>query len=462
MPFALSKTEIGTLALLDSISSFIAIIFCLGLPQITLKVFPSFRNEANGHNGYLTFAFIASIIGASLGWLCFYIFKNQFIGETEESALLQLYSYLIYPLIFFGIFFRNVDMYLRMVYKSVAGIFAEGFLLKLTILIGIILFWIQSIDFQNLAYIYAVALSLPGFLLILYSIKQSHKIAFPKATSFPKPVRKEMYNYGLFGILASASGIIILTIDQLMLNRIISTEAVGVYTVMFFAGVLVSTPARGVRRIASTIIAESWKEKDLKNINSIYSKSAITLLITGQFLFIVGWACIQPVLTFLPQYTEGLYVFFFIGLAQLIDMMTGVNLEIIATSSKYKYNTYFNIILAIISVVTNFYFITEWGIVGAAVASALSIFIINVLKWYFLKKSFNLQPFNGKFFIAFAIGCTLFIIVSLVKINLPPLVQVSIYLISLTAIYWFIIYKLKLSDDISKTVDKVINKMRLR
>ena len=462
MPFILSKDEIGTLALLDSISSFIAIIFCLGFPQITLKLFPSFRNDSNGHNGYLGFAFLLSLIGATLGWLCFYIFKYQFVGNTEASALIQLYSYLVYPLIFFGIFFRNIDIYLRMVYKSVLGIFAEGLLLKITILTGMILFWIQAINFQNLVYVYAVALSLPGIILILYAIKSSAKFTFPNKEAFPKQTRAEMYNYGLFGILASASGIIIITIDQLMLNRLLGTEAVGVYSVMFFAGILVSTPSRGVRRIASTVIAESWKEKDLTTINSIYSKSAITLLITGQFLFIMGWACLKPVLTFLPQYYEGIYVFFFIGLAQLIDMMTGVNQEIIATSSKYKYNTYFNIFLAIISIVTNYYFISEWGIVGAACASTLSIFIINSLKWHFLKRKFKLQPFTKQFFLALGIGFTLFLIVSIVPINLRPIPLIIFYLITITAIYWFVIHRLNLSEDISKTVSKLLVKFKMK
>ncbi len=460
MPFFLTKGQIGTLALLDSISAMISIIFCLGFPQITLRVFPSFRNEENNHSGYLNFGLIVSVVGVLLGWFAYYVLQDQLVGNTEETTMIQTYAYLIYPLIFFSIFFRNIDMFFRMLYKSVIGVFLEGLLLKIITLIGILLYVFNFVDFEKLVYIYVIAFSLPGAVYIFLALKESNIRVAPSKKLFTKEKRKQMYGYGAFGILASASGIIILTIDQLMLNHFLGTEQVGLYSIMFFAGILVSTPARGIKRIASTVIAESWKTKDLNNIGDIYTKSAVTLLITGQFLFIIGWACIDQVITFLPQYEEGIYVFFFIGLAQLIDMMTGVNHEIILTSTKYQYNTYFNVFLAILSIITNYFFINLYGLVGAAIASALSIFITNTLKWYFLKKTFNLQPFNKSFLISLIFGIALFMLVSFIKIDISPIRAILVYSIGITTIYWFIVYKLKLSDDISFLVTKVLKRLK--
>jgi len=108
MPFTLSTEEIGALFLLGIVSSFVATIFSLGLPQITLKLFPHFRNEEKHHHGFFIFSIAVSICGSLLGLAFFYVFKNLLVGDGPGTELIQEYTYLIPPLIFCGIFFRNM------------------------------------------------------------------------------------------------------------------------------------------------------------------------------------------------------------------------------------------------------------------------------------------------------------------------------------------------------------------
>ena len=191
MPFFLTKGQIGTLALLDSISAMISIIFCLGFPQITLRVFPSFRNEENNHSGYLNFGLIVSVVGVLLGWFAYYVLQDQLVGNTEETTMIQTYAYLIYPLIFFSIFFRNIDMFFRMLYKSVIGVFLEGLLLKIITLIGILLYVFNFVDFEKLVYIYVIAFSLPGAVYIFLALKESNIRVAPSKKLFSKEKRKQ-------------------------------------------------------------------------------------------------------------------------------------------------------------------------------------------------------------------------------------------------------------------------------
>ncbi|MFK8038663.1 MAG: polysaccharide biosynthesis C-terminal domain-containing protein [Crocinitomicaceae bacterium] len=457
MPFFLSKEQIGTLALLESTSLMLMTIFSLGFPQITLKLFPYFRNEKEGNNGYLMFGIILSLIGVGLGSLTFYLFQDLILGNAENTKMIQSFAYLIFPLLFFRTLFKNLDSYLRMLYSSVTGAFLEAFLLKLVIFLGLFIFWLHLVDFEGLAFIYVTAFCLPGLLIVIASLLKTKKITFPKQKLFGNQ-KSNIFKYGSFGVLASASGAIIITIDQLMLNQRLGTEAVGVYSIMFFAGILINVPSRGIRRIASTVLAESWKENNLIEIKSIYKKSALNQMVIGFYLFIVGWACLEPVVTYLPQYSEGIYVFFFIGLAQLIDMMTGVNNEIIMTSSKYKLNTYFNVLLAILIIIFNHFFITFWGIVGAAAATTLSMTIINLLRYLFLKREFKLEPFSKSFFRILIIGIVLFTLVSVIKVPLNPIPKIIFYIILVTLLYWGVIIKLNLSTDINSWLLKIKNK----
>ncbi|NOQ75659.1 MAG: oligosaccharide flippase family protein [Crocinitomix sp.] len=454
----LTKTEIGALSLLNSISNVIAIIFCLGFAQITFQVFSNFRNEHNGHSGFLIFGLIFSLIGVLTGEITFYIFQDVFVGTGDEQKLIRSLVYLIFPIIFFRIFFRNLDVYLRMLFSSVTGAFLEGILLKLIVLLGIVLFWLGWVDYEGLAYVYTIALCIPGLIIIFLAIIKTQKLTLPKKELFDRATNKKMFNFGIFGIIAATSGVIIITIDQLMLNQMVGTDAVGLYSVIFFAAALIGIPSRGIKRIAVPVFTESWKTDDLDKIDSIYRKSVINQTVIAVFLFLVGWACFAPALTFLPKYEDGLYVFFFLGLGQLFDMMTGLNMEVVLTSKRYKVNTYFNIVLALLVITLNYFFISEWQVLGAAAASALAIFAVNLGRWYYLKRVYGLQPFDKGFAKIVLIGVVLTLFISFVELPIPPFWLILTYVFGITIIYWTLILKFNLAPDMREWLLKMKRK----
>jgi len=146
-------------------------------------------------------------------------------------------------------------------------------------------------------------------------------------------------------------------------------------------------------------------------------------------------------------------------LAQLFDMMTGVNMEIIATSNRYRWNTYFNVLLAILVIGLNLVFIHYWGIVGAAGASALAMLLVNISRWYFLKKVYGFQPFDRSAPIAVLIGIMIVGLFELLPLNFSPIIRMLIYSLSITFIYWGIIFLLDLAPDTKKWVYKIKRKL---
>jgi O-antigen/teichoic acid export membrane protein len=460
LPFIfVEEDQIGALSLLNSISKIFATIFTLGFAQITLQVFSSFRNDEKGHSGFLMFAMLYSIAGAGLGLITFYWFHDFFVGVGDDYKLIRSISYLIFPIIFFKIFFANLDAYMRMLFASVVGIFWEGLMLKLGILVGVLLFWLGWIDFQYTAYVYSFALSLPGIALIYLTFKKTAVIQMPERSLLAKDKRSAIISYGVYGILGAASSILVVSIDQVMLNKMVGTDAVGVYSVLFFAGMLISIPARGIKRISASVLSESWKKNDKANIQLVYEKSVNNQTVIGIYLFVVGWLCIEPALTFLPDYQFALYVFFFVGLGQLFDMMTGINSEIIATSQAYKMNTYFNFVLAVLVIGLNFVFIQEWSVVGAAAASAIAMFIVNIARWFYLKQKFDFQPFDKRTLYHVGIGFLLVLFFKWLPLPLNPLTQMLVYIVAITLIFWTIIFYFDLAPDLKKWWKKILSRI---
>ena len=203
-------------------------------------------------------------------------------------------------------------------------------------------------------------------------------------------------------------------------------------------------------------MAESWKTNDLNSIQEIYTKSCVNLLVIGIYLFLVGWACLDPVLSFMkPEYEMGKYVFFFLGLSKVVELGTGVNTMIIETSEKYKLNTYFNIALIFLVVGLNYFFIKEYGIVGAAFTSFIAVSFINVAKTIVLNKLFGLRPFTKKFWVISVIGLVGVGLVTFIDYSAPAALKIGINFTALSIVFWFLIFKFNLAPDILQQLLKI-------
>jgi O-antigen/teichoic acid export membrane protein len=461
MSLLITEAQIGLMQLLDAISGLFSIIFSLGYEQVLSKLFPTFRDEEKGHHGFLVFGIMLSLVGTALSFLIYYFFSDFFLTDNPQTnQLFKAFSFLVFPLIFFRIVFRNLDGYAKMLFSTVIGVFLDGFVSKLILACGILAFYLTYIDYEYLLYVYTICFSIPGIVIAVYAFAKTKNIVLPHKSLVGSGNRKRLGEYMLFGIMVSASGSIVLYVDSVMVNKLISLEALGVYSILFFAARLIAIPAKGIIRISNVVIAESWKKNDLKNIQDIYSKSCLNQMLIAAFMFGVGWACLDTVMQFSPKlasYSAHIYVFFFLGLGLTVEMATGVNAVIIATSTKFRYNTYFGFLLAILIIIFNFIFIYFYGIEGAAIASMLAMVIINLLRWLMLYKSFNLQPFNANFLKGLLISIAFIILCSFIDLDIEPKLKLLIYFLGLSGLFWIIVIRLKISEDINAWLSKIKN-----
>lgn len=461
MSLLITEAQIGLLTLLDAISGVFTIIFSLGFEQILAKMFPRFRDDENGHHGFLMFGVLLSLVGIAVSCFLFIFLEDFFLSENQDTnKIFKSFSYLVFPLIFFRIIFRNLDGYAKMLFNTVIGVFLEAFLSKLVLALGMIAFFLVWIDFKHLVWVFVLNFCLPGLVIAIYSFAKTKKITLPHKDLIAPKERKAIREYVLFGILLGTSGSIILYIDSLMVNKMVSMEALGVYSILFFAARLLIIPSKAILRISTVIIAESWKENDLDNIQSVYEKSCLNQLLIGAFMFGVGWACLEPVLSLSPNlagYAEHAYIFFFLGLGLVFEMATGVNTAIIATSTKFKWNTYFGFALAALVILFNLVFITFFGVEGAALASMCAMIIINILRWAFIYKTYQLQPFRGKFYVALVLSIGFIFLCHFLNLNLAVIPKILVYVSGLTILFWGIVIGSGMSEDINDWLRKMLN-----
>lgn len=392
----LTPDENGLTRVLVSIAMLFSQFGGLGFNAVTIRFFPYFRNKDKGHHGYLFYGIVTTLIGFCICYICFLLFKEHIVASNEEKSKLFVdYLYYLMPLTLFTLFFNLFDYYLRAGYNSVIGTFAKDFIQRIIILLSLFLYFFQIISFSLFLFLYVSAICIPTLILLSYILKLGEWHIQPQRGFVSKELKKEMIYLSLFSMLSGGAGLLISNIDIIMVNRQLGLTQTGVYGIAFYFGTIITIPSRSLLRIAVSIVAEAFKQNDIKEIRSLYNKSCNTQLTIGLLLFIGIWCNINNIMMLLPpEYSDGKNVILLIGLGYMIDMSTGINYVIMSTSKYYKVDAFFMIIVLFITILANYFLIPIYGITGSALATALTLTIYNILRCLFLYFKFDMQPYD--------------------------------------------------------------------
>jgi len=457
----LETDEIGLLRLLVSYSSILAMFASVGINTVTVKMFPQFRDEKEKHHGFLGLTLIVVLVGFVLSAVVYALLKNVLLdGAQEKSSLFIPFFYAVIPLTLFTVLFGILDTYFRVLFNAVKGIVYKEVYQRIFIILAVVLYYLGYINFITFVFSYIAAFLIP-VLFFLISLSYQKKLFLKPDFSFITPkLRNEMMSVAFFGILASFSGILVQSIDVIMINEYLGLSDTGVYTISFFFGTLILIPMRTMAKIGSVVISEAWKKNDLKTISEVYSKSSLTLSILGLLFFIGIWGNIENVFHLVGEkYSDGMYVIFFIGLANLVDVFTGLSGQIIGTSKYYKWLTYLLAIFAGVIIVTNLIFIPIYGIVGAALATLISKVTLSILKFVFIYKRFKLQPFNLKYLLVITIAIVAWYISTLIPEFSNYIIDIIIRSTALTLLFMVPVYYFKISEDLNGRIEDALAKI---
>ncbi len=236
---------------------------------------------------------------------------------------------------------------------------------------------------------------------------------------------------------------------------------VAKYSIAFFMASVINTPSKSLTAIARPLLSKAWEEKDMGQIQMIYTRSSLNQLIFAGALFVLIWISVFPIFQLLPEkFRGGEYAFLFLGMARVYSMATGVNGLIISASSHYRFNLWSSLILVTSAVFLNIWLIPIYGLEGAALATLFSFIVDNTLKVVFLWVKMRMFPFDKK-----ALLVLLLLSVAVVLGYLLPSTQWAL----LTIIYksaivggllGLVIYKLHLSQEINTIINNQLHRFR--
>ncbi len=437
----------------------------MGLSTTLVKFFPHFKNNPEKVKTVLNTFLFGGIISFLFFYLIFTVFREPFqsyIGNNSPEVIpyLKIVLALIFVLIITGI----LEAYSRSLLKIIVPNFLKEVLLRLLLSLIVSLYFYEYLDLDGLLISLVLVHVVVLIILFIY-------LAFLKQLSlsfdfkiFNKDLVKSLAQFSLFAILSGGSSLIVMKIDSIMVAALLGLDQNAIYTLAFFMATVIEMPRRAVSQIMSPLVSTNFKQGKIHEVGSLYRKSSINLLIIGLLIFIGIISNLDSLYYLIPKWQEfapGKTVVIIIGIAKIIDMITGINSEIIIMSKYYKFNILAITLLAIFIITTNNYLIPAYGLVGAAVASLVSLFIFNLSKLLFIKIKFNMQPFTTNTIKVLILGVGVYFLAQAIPRNPNPIVDICIRSAAITLVYGFAILKLNISAEVNKLYKQIFSKISL-
>jgi len=401
-PFFFQAEEIGLIRILTSLSLLFSHVASLGNGSIFIRFFPHFKTEDKTHHGFVGAIWTYAAIGFVLATIIYLLFRPWIITAYTDTAPLFLeYDLILIPLSFFVVIYNLAEIMDRSIFQTVFTLFVREVLLRLLTTFGIVSVAWSIWTFEGFI-IYFLAIHAATALLVLVrtSLRGEFKWVIPVGF-FDLRKRMVMMRYGAITFLSGITTFIVQSIDSLMLGAYVNLEAVGIYTIAFFMGSVIAMPARAISRIATPIVADSWKRKDPQRIERVYRSSSYLNFSAGAAVLALIIVNLDSLFDILPPiYASGFIVVVLIGVGHLIDMTGGLNANILATSPKYHFDLYVNISFIAVCILLNILLIPAYGLTGAALASLLSYVYLNSIRCIILYRLFDFNPFGWRFLTA--------------------------------------------------------------
>jgi O-antigen/teichoic acid export membrane protein len=395
-PHLIGEEYLGLIGLFQYLTIVLSAIPGLGLAYGLLRYYSEWKDEEMIQR-YHRFALLAMSLALFVFSILIFLFREPLLNQyRHRSALFVPYWYLIIPLIVIYTFTQYLELYSMVKLRVAVPAFIREILVRLLLIVLLYGFAYRWLNESELVYGLVGVYALCGLILLGYAVRV---LDFKWAQS-----ARYWNNSGAWRASLAYNGSMLLVliasnlsnfIDGIILPAYLGLGALGIYMRPLVLGQMIQVPYRAISQISIPIIREALVDNDLAKVRHLNRQIGLNLFLIGTFLFAGLVACADGLFALLPpQYAQAKYVLYIIGFGRLIDMAFGLNSEILNYSNHYRVIIYLSILMMVMTIAFDVWFIPLWGMNGAALAVTLSLIVFNVLKSVFIYRRFGFHCFS--------------------------------------------------------------------
>lgn len=462
-----STDQNGLTRAMIEISQLIFAFSSIGVTSYIYKFFPYYQDNLPGKkNDLLGMALIISLGGFIITCSVLMFLEPVIVRKfSANSILLVEYFFWIIPMAFFVLLYNVLEAYSYGLAKGVLANLLRETILRVYTLSLILLKVFGVISFKQFISLFIFQYAVIAIILALVLHKQKQLWISFKVSRVTKKFRKK-----IIAILALTFIVIIVnalrqSIDGLVLAAKQNLGKVGIFGLAAYMVSVLQAPFRSVVAITIPILSRSWKDKNYKEIQRIYQRSSINLLSFSLFVFFCIWLNFTDAILYFginPDYLEGKWVFLLLGMVTIIEMGTGVNGQIIGTSTYWRFELWTSLLLTSLIIPLSYVLTVRYGIIGPAIANLVSFSVYNMIRYYFLWKKFNMQPFTVKTAEVIFIAMLAYVISYFTFNSTHGLAGLTSRTFLFIILYGGMVYWRKITPDLLPIIDNIKKRLGLK
>jgi O-antigen/teichoic acid export membrane protein len=293
--------------------------------------------------------------------------------------------------------------------------------------------------FINIFYAAIASIIITWLILILYTTRSVKKIKFPPLKLYKSKINKEIIFFSLPLLGASIFSLLITWTDTLILGVISGTYFVGLYNGVLPLALFITFPLSALITIFVPIFSGLYAKKQFPEIKRNFSILTKWLSLTTTPIFMIFLLYPNQIINFLfgPNYVIAADVLRILAIGFMINTFFGPNGATLISMGRSYFILIATFSAAVLNIILNFSLIPIYGMIGAALASALSMLYINLIRGVKLYSINKVHPLNKNFFKPMLLT---FPVIILLYLLLDNLIIVNIWMIPIIFILYYILY----------------------
>jgi O-antigen/teichoic acid export membrane protein len=451
--YFISDVYYGLVAFILSCANIMTPLMAFGVNNTLIKFYSTFKTK-NTLNSFLTLMlFLPLLLIIPIGVIG--SFSYEFIGEllSQKNPIVKDYVWYIFIAAVVMAYFELFFAWSKTQMLTVFGNFMKEVFHRVGVMLLLFAVYLKWLDVEQFIQSVVVVYTLRMLVMMFYAFS----VRLPVFRFNRIENVSSILKYSALIIVAGSIATIILDIDSFMLGLYIPIEKVAYYGVAIYIATVIAVPSRAMQQILQPLTAKFLNDKNKVALKDLYIRSSQTLFVIGGFIFLLIVLNINQLYHLIPEkFSGGLIVVFLVSIAKLYDNLMGCNNVVLFNSDYYRVVLLFGVILTVLTVLLNMLFIPMYGISGSAFATFLAISIYNTIKIYFVKKKFNMMPFNietGRVCLLLIVSVALFYFW---EFPFHPILNIALKSLLIGVFYVLVILKLNVSEDISLVIRKYL------
>lgn len=246
-----------------------------------------------------------------------------------------------------------------------------------------------SLTPRNVIGLYIVSAGVALLICSLWLVRATPRGAVPEKPLRSMPVLWQAMPLGLIGAMQLLNN----NTDLIMLGFLSTPEDVGIYRVVIAMVNVVAFGLQAVNMIAAPDYSHYYHKDDRAGLQNVVTRSSRATLATALPLCFVFIVFGEQLLEFAvdSRYSVGYLPLVILALGQLANVSFGHVGSLLMMTGHERYSLYVMVVVTVINIVLNALLIPRWGLVGASIATAVTMVLWNVAMWVIVLRKLGIQ-----------------------------------------------------------------------